>query len=162
MSTSILVITGEPNWTRRAMHLAAAMARERAEPVLIVHLIPVAHMEYLGAGSREELLSYDAYNALSEYADTAAGYGVRVELVLFESIDYAGAVCSAVEQYDPAAVFAPAPGGPLFARLRLWWLRRSLRRALYTLGPGDPPPALTHETAEADGAEPNPALLPRS
>ena len=56
MQTTILVITGEPNWTRRAVHLAAAMAHEAGAALIVVRMVPVAHLEYLGAGEREDML----------------------------------------------------------------------------------------------------------
>lgn len=136
MST-ILVITGAPEWTRRAVHLAAAAAREADAAVALLHLVPVAHLEYLGAGAREALLNPAEFDALSDYTATVAAYGVAVHVELFEFSDYTGGVLSAAEQHDAAAVFAAAPGG-LLGRLRLWALRRGLRRPLYTLGDGDP------------------------
>lgn len=59
----------------------------------------------------------------------------RLLLICTEFSDYAGGIISAAEQLNAAAVFAPAPTGPLAALngLRLWWLRRALRRPLYTL-----------------------------
>lgn len=163
MSNIILIVAGEPNWTRRAMHLAAAMAREAAAAITLVRMTPVAHLEYLGSGARETLLSYEEYNLLGECLATAASYGIRADVALFEYSDYAGGLRSAAEQYAPAAVFAPAPGGilPFVAGWRLWALRRTLGRPLYTLGPGDGP-LVWLPPAPADGAEPNPALLPRS
>lgn len=163
MPNTILIVAGEPNWTRRAMHLAAAMARETAAAVTLVRMIRVAHPEYLGAGAREALLSYEEYNLLGECLATAASYGIGADVALFEYSDYVGGLRSAAEQCTPAAVFAPAPGGflPGVARLRLWALRRSLGRPLYTLGPGDAP-LMWIPPASSPGAEPNPALLPHS
>jgi hypothetical protein len=144
MST-ILVITGAPEWTRRAVHLAAAVAREASAAVVLLHMVPVAHLEYLGAGAREELLSFAEFDALNEYTVTAAAYGVDVAVELFEYSDLTGGILSAAEQLDAAAVFAAPPGG-LLARLRLWWLRRALRRPLYTLSDGDPVIITTTQT----------------
>ena len=135
MST-ILVITGEPGWTRRAVHLAGAVAHEAGVAVVLLHMVPVTHMGYLGTGSREALLSFAEFDALNEYMTTAADYA-PVTVELFEYSDAIGGVLSAAEQYGATAVFAAAPGGPL-GRLRLWWLRRAIRRPLYTLGDGDP------------------------
>lgn len=147
MST-ILVITGEPNWTRRAVHLAAAAAREADAGVTLLHMVPVAHLEYLGAGAREALLSFAEFDALNEYAATVAAYGVAVGVELFEYSDYAGGVVCAAEHFDATAVFAVAPGGWL-GRPRLWGLRRGLRRPLYTLGDGDPAITLITPAEEA-------------
>jgi hypothetical protein len=144
MTTTILLITGESAWTQRAAHLAGALARElgardQEMGVLLLRLVRVDHLEYLGAALREPQLSYAEFAALSEYAATVESYGVRAEVQLFEYSDYAGAVLSAAEQCAAAAVFAPAPAGPIavLARLRLWLLRRALRRPLYVVGAGD-------------------------
>lgn len=152
MTPTILVITGARAWTRRALHLAGAMARETAAPVIIARLQPVAHLEYLGAGNEETLLSFEEYDALAEYVATAESYGVKASVQTFEYSDYAGGVRGAAELWSAAVVFAPAPAAPVgwLARLRLWALRRALWRMarcpLYTLGPDDgpliqPPPA---------------------
>lgn len=159
MNATILVITGEANWTRRAVHLAAAMARDAGAGVIIIKLLPVARLEDLGTGVREELLGYGEYDALVEWVATAEAYGVAVQVELFEYVDYSGALLSAAEQLTPAAIFAPPPSGrPEFvARLRLWLLRRRLARTLYTLGPDDNPPAWTEtapETSPAASAAP--------
>jgi hypothetical protein len=149
MSSAILVVIGEHNWTRRALHLAGAMAhetwareawsRETETAVVILKLIPVQRLEYLGAGTREELLSYEEFDALRAYSAITAAYGVPVYFQQFEYIDYTGGLLSAAEQLSAVAVFAPAPGGFVapVARLRLWWLRRVMGRPLYTLGEGD-------------------------
>ncbi len=147
MST-ILVITGEPNWTRRAVHLAAAAAREAGTDVVLLHMVPVAHLEYLGAGAREALLSFAEFDALSEYRNTVAAYGVAVDVELFEFSDFAGGVLCAADHFDATAVFAAAPAGRL-GRLRLWGMRRALRRPLYTLGDSDPAITLTTPAEEA-------------
>lgn len=145
MTASILVITGERAWTWRALHLAGAMAREAGLPVLIARLQPVAHLEYLGAGHQETLLSFEEYDALAEYRATAESYGVKATIQTFEYSDYPGGVRGAAELWAAAAIFAPAPPATFvwLARLRLWALRRSLRRMarcpLYTLGPDDEP-----------------------
>ena len=157
MST-YLVITGEPNWTRRAVHLAAAAAREAGADVMLLHMVPVAHLEYLGAGAHEALLSFAEFDALNEYAETAAAYGVGAGVELFEYSDFAGGVCCAADHFDAAAVFAAAPGGWL-GRLRLWGLRRGLRRPLYTLGDGDPTITLAAPPEEATATAPQPAAI---
>lgn len=54
MNPTILVITGDAAWTRRAIHLAAAMARDAAGEWRIIYLLPVARLEDLGANAREE------------------------------------------------------------------------------------------------------------
>lgn len=151
MSSTILVVTGERQWTLRALHLAAAMAREASLPVVIAHMVPVAHLEYLGAGTREELLSFEAYDDLSNYLLTVDAYGVPVRIELFEYSDYNGGVTSASDLYEAAVVFAPAPTGIIetVARWRLWALRRMVRRPLYVLGHGDGPPAWTEDAETA-------------
>lgn len=153
MTSTILVVAGERNWTMRALHLAAAMAREAGLPAVILHMVPVSHLEYLGSGTREALLPFEVYDDLNNYLQTAEAYGVAAGVELFEYTDYNGGVASAAEHYNAAVVFAPAPKGfaEFVARFRLWALRRALRRPLYVLGRGDGPPAWTEE-AEAAGA----------
>ena len=156
MKSIILVITGDTAWTRRAVHLAAAMARDVAAEVRLIRLLPVARLEDLGAGLREEMLPYGEYETLAGWVDTVKAYGVPVGVELFEYTDYTGAVISAADQLSPVATFAPAPWGrPAFVgRLRLWWLRRRLGRPLYTLGLDDSPPAWTEAAPE------QPAIAP--
>lgn len=139
MTTTILVVTGEHAWTLQALHLAAAMARETGASLLLVECVRVSHLEYLGLGLREALLPYDRLSALHEYSAAVRDYGVEVAVAPYEYTDYVGGLLSAVEQVGPLAVFAPAPRGrsPLLAAVRLWHLRRALRRPLYTLSESD-------------------------
>ena len=139
MTPIIMVVTGEHAWTLQALHLAAAMARETGASLLLVERVRVSHLEYLGAGLREALLPYERLVALSEYSAAICDYGIEVAVAPYEYTDYIGGLLSAAEQVAPLAVFAPAPGGrlPLLAAARLWYLRRALRRPLYTLGAGD-------------------------
>lgn len=151
MTPTILVITGERSWTRRAAHLAGATAREglaargTSLPVTIVRMQPVAHLEYLGAGEQEVLLSYEEFDALAEYMATVESYGVKASVETFEYSDYVGGVLGAAGLWPAAAVFAPAPTSAFapLAGFRLWALRRALWRRghcpLYTLGRGDEP-----------------------
>ncbi len=158
MNPTILIITGDAAWTRRAVHLAAAMARSdtarsdaarsgaargACDELCIVQLLPVSRLEDLGANAREELLSYGQFEALAEWTATAESYGVAVRVELFEYTDYSGALLSAAEQIAPRAMFAPPPGGRpvLFAHAREKLLRRRLGRPWFTLGDGDGPPA---------------------
>ena len=135
MPDTILLITGAPAWTQRAAHLAAATARETGAGVCILRPIPVDHLFDLGAATGETLLPFADFDALQAIVTTIESYGVAVVVNLYEYSDYAGGIISAAEQLNAAAVFAPAPTGPLAALngLRLWWLRRALRRPLYTL-----------------------------
>jgi hypothetical protein len=154
MSSTILVVTGEHNWTQRAMHLAGAMAREAGAAVVILKMIRAAHLEYLGAGLRESFLPYEEFDALRGYVALVESYGAPAAVEYFEYVDYTGGVLSAAEQLAALAVFAPAPTGAMamFDPLRLWWLRRSLRCALYALAEGDAP--LVWTQPPADGAAP--------
>lgn len=163
MSSTIVVVIGEPEWTRRALHLSAALAREWRAAVILVKMLPVAHLEYLGAGVGETLLSYKESCTLQECAATAESYGVPTDLRLFQYSDVVGGLLSAAEQLGATAVFAPAPTGwlPGLARLRSWWLRRALGVPLYTLGAGDAPLVLALAAAphaSAAGSRPSPAL----
>ena len=163
MSATIIVILGEPEWTKRALHLSAALAREWRAAVTLVKMLPVAHLEYLGAGVGETLLSYKDSCHLHDCAVTVESYGVATDLRLFQYSDFVGGVLSAAEQLGAAAVFAPAPAGwlPGLGRLRGWWLRRSLGVPLYTLGADDEPlvlalPAATDEKVAV--SQPSPIL----
>ncbi|MCA9868046.1 MAG: hypothetical protein KIS95_13375 [Anaerolineae bacterium] len=157
MTPTILVITGERDWTRRAIHLAAAMAQEAKATILLAHMAPITHLEYLGGGNGDDLLTYTEYDALCECATTAEEYGVGTQVEIFEYTDYSGGLKSAADQASALAVFAPAPDGPIGAlrRARLWLLRRTLGRPLYTLGHGDGPLTWTEPSAA-----PRPAVVP--
>ncbi len=157
MTQTILVITGTRDWTRRAIHLAAAMAQEAGATILLTHMAPITHLEYLGAGNGDDLLSYVQYDALCECVSTAEEYGVDVRVEIFEYTDYSGGLKSAAERAAALAVFAPAPGGRLAAlrRARLWALRHSLGRPLYTLDYGDGPLTwMEPSTASLNGVAP--------
>ena len=163
MSATIVVIIGEPEWTKRAVHLSAALAREWRAAVTLVKMLPVVHLEYLGAGVGETLLSYTESCYLQECVATVESYGVPTDLRLFQYSDVVGGVLSAAEQLDATAVFAPAPTGwlPGLARLHGWWLRRNLGVPLYTLGADDAPLVLALPAtadASAAGSQPSPAL----
>jgi hypothetical protein len=160
MSSTIVVIVGEAEWTKRALHLSAALAREWRASVTLVKMLPVAHLEYLGAGVGETLLSYNDSRQLHECTLTVERYGVATDLRLFQYSDFVGGVLSAAEQLGAAAVFAPTPGGWL-NRPRAWWLRRGLGVPLYTLSAGDEPLVLALPAAPDEvtaGSQPSPAL----
>ena len=135
MTSPILVVTGEPTWTMQALHLAAAMARESGAAILLVEMTPASHIQSLGADPDETLLPLARMEALRQYADTVESYGIPLTVTTFQCADPIGGLLSACEQADAAAVFAPAPGGALsfVAAARLWYLRRALRRPLFTL-----------------------------
>ena len=163
MSATIVVILDEPEWTQRALHLAAALAREWRAAVTLVKLLPVAHLEYLGAGVDETLLPYKEICHLEACTATVESYGVSTDVRPFQYSDFVGGVLSAAELFSAAAVFAPAPVGrlPGLARLRVWWLRRGLGVPLYTLGGDDAPLVLALPAAadaNAAGSQPSPAL----
>lgn len=149
MTQTILVVPGAREWTRRAIHLAAAMAQEAGATILLAHMAPITHLEYLGGGNGDDLLSYADYDALCECISTAEAYGVDARVEIFEYTDYSSGLKSAAEQASAVAVFAPAPGGPLapLRRARLWLLRRTLGRPLYTLDRGDGPLTWTEPPA---------------
>ncbi|HOU40759.1 MAG TPA: hypothetical protein PK829_05785 [Promineifilum sp.] len=138
MTLPILVVTGEPAWTMQALHLAAAMAREAGAPIILVEMIPASHIQSLGAEPDETLLPLARMESLRQYADAVEGYGITVTVATFQCADYLGGLLSACEQASATAVFAPAPGGALrfLAAARLWYLRRALRRPLFTLDDG--------------------------
>jgi len=163
MSSTIMVVLDEHDWTNRALHLSAALAREWRAAVVLVKMVPVTHLEYLGAGVEEALLSYEETRQLRVCATTVESYGVAVELRLFQYSDYVGGLLCAAEQLKATAVFAPTPTHwlPGLARLRRWWLRRSLGAVLYTLGEGDGPLVLSSPPAPHDSAaaQPSPIIL---
>lgn len=165
MTPIILVIIGEKNWTRRALHLAAAMARESGTAIVITRMVPVNRLEFLGVTENETFLPYDDFDALAEYVATAQTYGVAAAVELFEYTDYVTGLRSAAEQHGAVAVFAPPPAAFVgaLARWRLWLLRRTLRRSLYTLGPGDGPLAWTEALPDAPPAPaPQPSVIARN
>ncbi len=137
MTSPILVVAGEPTWTMQALHLAAAMAHETDAAIVLVEIMPVSHIHTLGA-EPDELLPLARMEALRQYADAVESYGIAVTVATFQCADSVGGLLSACEQAGAAAVFAPAPGGalPFLAAARLWYLRRALRRPLFTLNDG--------------------------
>lgn len=138
MISPILVVAGEPGWTMQALHLAAAMARETGGAIILVEMVAVSRIQSLGAEPGETLLPLARMEALRQYADTVDSYGIPLTVTTFQYTDPIGGLLSACEQANAAAVFAPAPGGTLsfVAAARRWYLRRALRRPLYTLDDG--------------------------
>lgn len=138
MISPILVVAGEPGWTMQALHLAAAMARETGGAIILVEMVAVSRIQSLGAEPGETLLPLARMEALRQYADTVDSYGIPLTVTTFQYTDPIGGLLSACEQANAAAVFAPAPGGALsfVATARRWYLRRALRRPLYTLDDG--------------------------
>ena len=135
MTNVILVVTGDHDWTLQAVHLAAAMARETGAAIALIEMVAVNRVDLLGDSLEESPLPYARLEALGEYAAAIDGYGIAVAVATFAYSDYVGGLLSAAEQNDAQAVFAPAPGGsPAFlAAWRGWYLRRALRRPLYSL-----------------------------
>ncbi len=150
MTNTILLFTGETNWTQRAAHLAAATARETGAGVLILRPTPVDHLSDLGAGLNEALLSFAEFDALQALVNVVESYGVAVGVELYEYTRFSGGLLSAAEQTNAAAVFAPPPSGPFAALdgLRLWWLRRALRCPLYTLADSEEWAVVSGQTGE--------------
>lgn len=138
MTSPILVITGNPNWTMQALHLAAAIAHETDAAITLVEMMPISHIHSLGTAADEALLPLARMDALRQFADAVESYGIAVSVATFQCADYLGGLLSACEQADASAVFAPAPGGalPFLAAARLWYLRRALHRPLFTLDDG--------------------------
>jgi hypothetical protein len=156
MTSTILVILGDREWTNRALHLSGALAREWRASVVLVMMTAVTHLEYLGDGVDETLLSYAELNQLQDCLSTVESYGVTADTRLFQYSDYVGGLLCAAEQMKAAAVFAPAPAAwlPGLARLQRWWLRRRLGAPLYTLGEGDGPLVWTPPTAPGGATAP--------
>lgn len=135
---SILVQIAEPTWTKRALHVACGLAREKQSEVILLRLMQVEHVSYLNSEFGEVSMTHDEYQALCEYAATAEDYGVNVTLEQTQCLSLLDAVADAAIQLDAKFIYAYIPKSPLplLRELRLHHLERRLRNTgcvLYTL-----------------------------
>jgi len=135
---NILVQLAEPVWTKRALHAACTIARDRQCDVILLRLMQVEHISYLNSEFGNTSMTHAEYEALNEYAATAEDYGVGVSLEQTQCLSALDAVADAAIQLDAKVIFAYIPSSPipLLHELRLHHLERRLRNTgclLYTL-----------------------------
>lgn len=135
---NVMLVSGEPQWTAKAFHLACAMARSNSGRVTLVKMVAVGHPILLGSPEGSRYVSHKEMAALTELAATADRYGVPVHIAVCQFANYANALVDAAEQLDAAAVFAALPAShiPFWSRFQQWRVERSLarsQRSLHTL-----------------------------
>jgi hypothetical protein len=142
MTTSrILVVIGEEKWTRQAMHLACAMARNLDASVALIRLVPVANPHQLGNIYRSPDVDPNHRALLYELLATAEDYQTKTEIIRLHYASYINGISSAVAELQALALFSPAPRhqSHLWYRFQLWRMRRAVKCPLYTLDPANQP-----------------------
>jgi hypothetical protein len=154
---TIMVAAGERQWTLGAMHLACALARNMGKDLVLVQMVSVSQPSYLGANFAHWNDTAEDQARMRDYVHTAEDYGVNLSVTVFEYINFVPGLAQAAEHADADVVFATLPNSaiPYLRRLRLWNLRRELkRRTLYTLDPDtrmpEWKPAITVVTAQKE------------
>jgi hypothetical protein len=137
---SIMVQITDRRWTLAAMHLACALAREAGAEVALIKLVPVQHVGWLNTDFGYLQLTADDRKDMRDYQTIAEDYGVQSSRHFYQYATLPGAIVDAAAYVNAQAVFATLPSSivPLWRKVQLWWLRRSLKRQqceLYTLEP---------------------------
>lgn len=132
---ALLVVLGDPGWTRRAMHLACAVARDLSMPVVVIDMVRVNHPSL--SGETAGLLNHTPLERrlLQECGETAEDYAVNFELHEVAYADYVSGLASAAEQIGVSLVFAPPPASrfTFWNRLVLWRMQHAVHRPICTL-----------------------------
>ncbi|MFO7664982.1 MAG: hypothetical protein R6X18_20670 [Chloroflexota bacterium] len=148
----ILVVTDEEKWTRQAMHLACAMARNLDASVALIQLVPVANPYQLGNIDHPPDFDPDHQAFINELLVTSEDYQTKTEIIRLHYASYINGISSAAEELQALGLFSPPSRykGHLWERLQSWRLRRAVKCPLFTLDPADQPgwvqspkPALT-------------------
>jgi hypothetical protein len=131
----ILVVLGEKQWTRRAMHLACAMARNQGAAVMVISTVPVANPQQLGNINYHPDHDLDYQKFVHDLIATAEDYQVPLETIQLHYASYINGISSAADELKAAAVFATLPKYRLkiLANLQFWRLSRAIKCRLYTL-----------------------------
>jgi hypothetical protein len=127
MST-ILVQLSDVEWTRKALHLACAMARIQGSNIVLLRLISVPYPSYLGTAFGNVPPTADECQTLNECVATSEDYGVELTIRSMQCISTLDALVDAAEQLDAHAVFAHLPKSriPYRQALQMWNTRRRL------------------------------------
>jgi hypothetical protein len=138
MSTSPVVVQmGDPQWTKRALHLACDLARDKHAEVALVKLCPAFHPQHLGTDLSETQFNGKDRELLRTYQAIAQQYGVELSASILQYITLTDAIVDVVNHLEAQAVFANIlyPIGP-WQRFEQWMLQRRLARCkceLYTI-----------------------------
>lgn len=137
----ILVVLGVEKWTRQAMHLACAMARNLDASVAIIRLVPVSNPHQLGATDRTPERNPQCLALQHELLATAEDYQTKAEVIRLHYASYNSGIGSAAEELQALALFSPPPRHTVkwLRTFQLWRLRRAVKCPLYTLDPADQP-----------------------
>jgi hypothetical protein len=141
--SQIMIEIDQPKWTLEALHLACAVARVSSWEVVLVKMVPVAHISWLGTELGYQNFSIADEEFLRVCLATAEDYGITASVRLFQYVTLSDGIADAAEYFDTQFVFATLPYYrlPGWRRFLMWRLRRQLAergRSLYTL---DRPPS---------------------
>ena len=126
----LMIVMGNKEWTRAALHLACAVARRGEASVLLLKMVPVRHPMMLGTESGYLDFTNVEAEALDDMSATAEDYGVSLHVQLFQYASYWTGMVDAAAQLGATAVIARIPPSPIpyWQAFHHWWLRRRLAR----------------------------------
>lgn len=131
---TIIVHMSDEAWTREAMHLASALARNINGKIVLLRLVLANNPGLLGWGVAPP--AADEQRQIKDYAAVAEDYGVEFCVQPMQFIALEGALVQAAEALDAAFLFAHIARSRIsvWRRFRLWNLKRQLHHCcLYTL-----------------------------
>jgi hypothetical protein len=106
---NIVVQMADLEWTKKALHLACAMARGKQDEVLLLRMIPVQHAAWLGTDVGDSAPTALEYDDMREYDTIAHDYGVDIVLTSMQYLTLKEALIQAVELLEARTLFARLP-----------------------------------------------------
>jgi hypothetical protein len=127
--TTILVQMADKVWTKAAMHLACALARNTGATVIVLQLFQVRHVSYLGTDFGNISPNERDCQDLREIAATAEEYGIEITVQPMQCLSSLDALAQAVHYLKADVVFARIVETriPLWRKFQVWNLERLLR-----------------------------------
>jgi hypothetical protein len=135
----LMIVMGNKEWTRAALHLACAVARSGEANVLLLKMVPVRHPLMLGTETGYLDFTPEDMGALEDMSATAEDYGVSLDVHVFQYANYWSGLVDAAAQLEATAVITQIPPSPIpyWHDFRCWLLRHRLARQGQLLLPMD-------------------------
>jgi hypothetical protein len=137
-----MLVVGESEWTMKAMHLAATIARRENRELVILKMLSTQATGWSGAPHDFLLLTAKERQLMRNCVATAHDYGIVSVVEYFRYIELPEAICQAAERFEASTVFAVLPSYrfAFWGKFQARQLERHLRRqhcTLHTLAPND-------------------------
>lgn len=121
----IVVVVDRLPWTLHALHLACAIARRNAAPLILLQMLPVNHPQMLGQPEGSMGFGTREIELLTLLVETADSYEIATTIRRCQYATYVGGLMAAADQLDAEMIFATLHGaGPLHN----WRVRRLAKR----------------------------------